>query len=169
MEEKIKLGISACLLGEKVRYDGTNKLDRFLTDTLGRYVDYVPVCPEVEYGMGVPREPVRLAGVPSDPRMVGVRSGKDHTPGMKRWAAKRVRELEKEGLRGFIFKSKSPSCGMGRVKVYGPDDVPSNTGSGIFARAFMERFTLVPVEDEDRLHDPKLRETFIEIVFSLKR
>lgn len=169
MDDKIRLGISACLLGEKVRYDGTSKLDRFLTDTLGRYVEYVPVCPEVEYGMGVPREPVRLEGEPVDPRMVGIESGEDHTSGMKRWAYKRVRDLENEGLCGFIFKSKSPSCGMERVMVFSPDGVASNTGVGMFARAFMDRFPLVPVEDEDGLHDPKLRETFIEIVFTMKR
>ncbi len=169
MEEKIKLGISACLLGEKVRYDGTSKLDPFLAVTLGKYVEYVPVCPEVEFGLGVPREPMRLAGDPCDPRLVTTNTGRDYTEGMKRWARKRAAELESEGLCGFIFKSRSPSSGMARVKVYNEDGVPSNTGVGMFARAFMERFPLLPVEDEGRLQDPSLRENFIELVFTMKR
>jgi len=169
MDERIKLGISACLLGEKVRYDGTSKLDPFIVDTLGRYVRYVPVCPEVEFGLGTPREPMRLVGDPADPRLVTINTGRDHTKGMKDWAATRVRELEREGLCGFIFKARSPSSGMERVKVYGDDGVPRKSGTGIFARAFMERFPLLPVEDEGRLHDPGLRENFIELVFAMKR
>src|SRR5512135_121000 len=167
--EKIKLGVSSCLLGEKVRYDGGHKLDHYITETLGRYVDWVPVCPEVEYGLPVPREAMHLSGTAEAPRLVGSRTGVDHTDGMNMWARQRLDELEKERLCGFIFKSRSPSSGMRGVKVYGGSGRPSNSGIGIFAAAFMQRFPLVPVEDEGRLHDPSLRENFIERVFVLRR
>ncbi|MBN2290420.1 MAG: DUF523 and DUF1722 domain-containing protein [Candidatus Glassbacteria bacterium] len=169
MPEKIKLGISTCLLGEKVRYDGGHKLDRFLTDTLGRYVEYVPVCPEVECGLPVPRESLRLEGSPENPRLVAPRSGTDHTGRMRSWALERLKELEGEDLCGFIFKSKSPSSGMERIKVYSGKGIPARNGVGIWARMFMERFPLLPVEDEGRLHDPGLRENFIERVFVFRR
>src|SRR4030042_3743821 len=116
--EKIKIGISACLLGEKVRYDGGHSLDRYITDTLGRYFEWVPVCPEVEYGLPVPREAMHLIGEPASPRLVTVRTGIDHTEGMTKWAADKLSRLEKEDLRGFIFKSKSPSSGISGIKVY---------------------------------------------------
>jgi uncharacterized protein YbgA (DUF1722 family)/uncharacterized protein YbbK (DUF523 family) len=169
MPIKIRLGISACLLGEQVRYDGGHKWDRFLTDTLGKYVEFVPVCPEVECGLGIPREAMRLVGDPQNPRLVTVRTGVDHTERMLHWAQTRLVELEQEGLCGFIFKSGSPSSGMERVKVYGPTGSPAKTGVGLFARAFMEHFPLLPVEDEGRLHDPVLRENFIEAIFTLQR
>ena len=169
MENKIKIGISRCLLGEKVRYDGGHKWDRFITDTLGNYVEFVPVCPEVEFGLGVPREAMHLEGNPADPRLVTIRTKTDHTEGMKNWALRRLPELENEGLCGFIFKSGSPSSGLERVKIYGEQGEPVKTGVGIFARKFMSRFPLLPVEDEGRLHDPQLRENFIERIFALKR
>lgn len=152
MDAKIKVGVSACLLGERVRYDGTDKLDGFIKDTLGAYFEYVPVCPEAECGMGVPREPVRLTGDPSGPRMVGVNSGTDHTEAMNKWAAVRLRELEKEGLSGFIFKSRSPSCGVTDVEVFSADGDAVQAGAGMFARAFMDRFPQTPVIDEAGLH-----------------
>lgn len=169
MKERIKLGISACLLGEKVRYDAGHKLDHFLVDTLGKYVEWVPVCPEVEYGLSVPREPMRLVGDPASPRLVTTHTGADHTEGMRRWADARLAQLAREGLCGFIFKSKSPSSGMQGVKLYTDAGMPSRKGRGIFAGAFMDRFPLLPVEDEGRLHDPALRENFIERVFVFKR
>jgi uncharacterized protein YbgA (DUF1722 family)/uncharacterized protein YbbK (DUF523 family) len=167
--EKIKIGVSRCLLGEKVRYDGQLKLDDYITGTLGRYFDFVGVCPEVEYGLPVPREAMRLTGNPDAPRLVTVKGGVDHTEGMLGWARDRLDGLAKEGLLGFIFKSKSPSSGMQGVKVYGPSGVVSPKGVGIFARTFMERFPLVPTEDEGRLHDPALSENFIERIFVFKR
>ncbi len=167
--EKIRLGVSTCLLGEKVRYDGGHKLDHFLTDTLGRYVEYIPVCPEVECGFGIPREPFRLVGDPKNPRLVTTRTNQDLTERMIQWARKRVKELEKEDLWGYIFKSGSPSSGMERVKVYDQNGLPAKVGVGIFARVFMEHFHLLPVEDEGRLNDPLLRENFIERIFTLKR
>jgi uncharacterized protein YbgA (DUF1722 family)/uncharacterized protein YbbK (DUF523 family) len=166
---KIKLGISTCLLGENVRYDGGHKLDRFLTDTLGQYVDYVPVCPEVECGLPIPRESMHLEGNPESPRLVTSKTKQDMTERMVGWAKKRIVELEKEGLCGFIFKSGSPSSGMERVRVYNKKGMPVKKGVGMFARIFMEHFFLLPVEDEGRLHDPKLRENFVERIFTLKR
>jgi uncharacterized protein YbgA (DUF1722 family)/uncharacterized protein YbbK (DUF523 family) len=169
MEEKIRLGISSCLLGERVRYDGGHKLDHFLKDTLGKYVDWAPVCPEVEYGLPVPREAMRLEGDPAFPRLVTIRTKIDHTEGMLKWAEMMVRELEALDLCGFVFKSRSPSSGMQGVKVYGPSGVPVRSGVGIFARTFMERFPLLPAEDDGRLQDPSLRENFIERIFVFRR
>jgi len=166
--EKIRLGISACLLGQAVRYDGGHKLDTFLRDTLGRYIEYIPVCPEVECGFGVPREAMRLVADPAGPRLMTIHGGVDYTEKMLAWARVKVAELEKEGLCGFIFKSGSPSSGMERVKVYGPKGIPSKNGVGLFAKVFMEPFPLLPVEDEGRLNDPSLRENFIERIFALK-
>jgi uncharacterized protein YbgA (DUF1722 family)/uncharacterized protein YbbK (DUF523 family) len=167
--EKIKLGISTCLLGENVCYDGGNKLDRFLTDTLGQYVDYVPVCPEVECGLSVPREPMHLEGNPDSPHLVTSHTKEDMTDRMVRWAMRRVKELEREDLCGFIFKSNSPSSGMQRIRVYNQKGIPIKKGVGIFARIFMDHFPLLPVEDEARIHDPGLRENLIERIFGLKR
>ena len=167
--EKIKIGISSCLLGNAVRYDGGHKLDRFLRDTLGQYVAYVPVCPEAECGLGIPREAMRLEGQADSPRLVTRQTRVDKTETMVRWAQKRVAELEGENLCGFIFKSDSPSSGMERVKVYDEKGMPAKTGVGIFARIFMEHFPLLPVEDEGRLHDTQLRENFIERIFTLQR
>jgi uncharacterized protein YbgA (DUF1722 family)/uncharacterized protein YbbK (DUF523 family) len=169
MNGAIRLGISTCLLGENVRYDGGHKLDRFLTDTLGRYVEYVPVCPEVECGFSTPRESFRLVGNPDEPRLVTTRTKKDYTERMLKWARTRVAELERENLCGFIFKSKSPSSGMERVRVYSERGMPVKKGVGLFARTFMEHFPLIPVEEEGRLHDPRLRENFIERLFVFRR
>ncbi|MFC1858955.1 YbgA family protein [Thermodesulfobacteriota bacterium] len=169
MEDKIKIGISSCLLGNSVRWNAGHKLDRYLTNTLGQFVEYVPVCPEVEAGFGVPRESLRLVGDPENPRLVTYKSQTDRTDQMARWAKKRVRELEKEDLCGFIFKSDSPSSGMIRVKVYNAKGMPEKKGVGMFARAYMDYFPLIPAEDDGRLHDPAIRENFIERIFTLKR
>jgi len=167
--EKVRLGISTCLLGDAVRYDGGHKLDRFLRDTLGAYVEYVPVCPEVECGLGIPREAMHLAGDPAAPRLITTRTKRDVTDQMLNWAHQRVTALEQEGLCGFIFKSNSPSSGMERVKIYDRNGMPRKTGTGVFAGIFMRHFPSVPVEEEGRLHDPALREGFIERIFVLKR
>jgi uncharacterized protein YbgA (DUF1722 family)/uncharacterized protein YbbK (DUF523 family) len=168
--DRIRLGISTCLLGEKVRYDGQHKLDRFLADTLGRWVEWVPVCPEVECGLPIPREAMHLAGVPAAPRLVTIRTGVDHTQRMQAWATTRIRSLEREDLCGYVFKSRSPSSGMQGIKVYSAEGMPVSTkGVGLWARAFMERFPLLPVEDDGRLHDPALRENFLERVFVHRR
>jgi len=142
MEDKIRLGISTCLLGENVRYDGGHKRDRFIIETLGQFVEFVPVCPEVECGLPIPRESMHLAGDPESPRLVTTRTKVDHTERMLTWAGKRVRELEKENLCGFVFKSNSPSSGMERVRVYNEHGIPQKIGIGMFARAFMDHFPL---------------------------
>jgi len=164
-----RLGISTCLLGENVRYDGGHKRDPFLVDTLGKYVAWVPVCPEVECGLPTPREAMRLVGNPDDPQLLTEETGRDITPQMKSWVETRLDELERANLDGYIFKSRSPSSGMTRVEVYDANDVPANVGVGIWARAFMERFPLLPAEEDGRLHDVNLRENFIERVFCLHR
>jgi len=173
MTTAIRVGISACLLGEKVRHDGGHKLDHYLKDTLGQFVDWVPVCPEVECGLPVPREAMRLMGNPDTPRLVTVRTGVDQTDRMQLWAENRLRKLSRDDLCGFIFKSRSPSSGMRGVKVYGVSGgaggIPARAGVGIFARAFMEHFRMMPVEDEGRLNDPFLRENFIERIFIFRR
>ena len=166
---KPRLGISACLLGQKVRYDGAHKQDHFLTDTFGRFVEWVAVCPEVESGMGVPRETVRLVGAPEEPRMIAERSGKDWTAVMQRYAAVRTQELAKLRLSGYIFKKDSPSCGLERVRLYSSKDTPLRRARGLFARAVTEKFSLLPVEEEGRLNDPALRENFVERVFAYHR
>jgi uncharacterized protein YbgA (DUF1722 family)/uncharacterized protein YbbK (DUF523 family) len=167
--EKIRIGISACLLGRNVRYDGGHKHDHYITDTLGRWFEWVPVCPEVECGLPVPREAMRLVGDPSNPRLVTIRSRIDHTDGMLAWAQRRLGELEAENLCGFIFKSRSPSSGMAAVKVYPESGMAVKKGVGIFAGAFMKWFPLLPVEEEGRLNDPVLRENFIERIFVYRR
>jgi uncharacterized protein YbgA (DUF1722 family)/uncharacterized protein YbbK (DUF523 family) len=170
MELTIKIGVSSCLLGKEVRYNGGHSHDRYITGTLGQYFAFVDVCPEVEAGFGIPRETLRLVGDPESPRLLTSRTGRDYTDTMHNWAQKRVQELAKEDLCGFIFKSKSPSSGMERVKVYTEKGFPgSNKGVGLFARAFMASFPLIPVEEEGRLHDAALRENFIERIFALKR
>ena len=143
MEKNFRIGISSCLLGNEVRWNSGHKLDKYLTRTLGQFVEYVPVCPEVEAGFGVPRESFRLVGDPDTPRLVTFKSKTDHTDRMVAWAGKRVKELEKEDLCGFVFKSDSPSSGMIRVKVYNEKGMPHKVGIGIFARAFMEHFPLI--------------------------
>jgi len=166
---KIIIGVSSCLLGNKVRFDGGHKHDRYITGTLGTFFEFVPVCPEVECGLPVPRESMRLVGNPEDPLLLTSRSGIDHTARMKEWTNSRVEQLAENDLCGFIFKSKSPSSGMERVKVYGKNNMPRAIGVGLFAKAFMERFPLIPVEEEGRLHDMVLRENFIESVFVYRR
>jgi uncharacterized protein YbgA (DUF1722 family)/uncharacterized protein YbbK (DUF523 family) len=170
MENKIRLGVSSCLLGAKVRYDGGHQFNRYLHDVLGEYVEYVPVCPEVEVGLPVPRDTMRLVTDDNvDVRLVFSRSGEDMTERMEAWAKERIRLLENEQLDGFVFKSKSPSSGMERVKVYGANGMPRKNGTGIFARVFIDSFPLLPVEEEGRLNDPKLRENFITAIFTMRR
>ncbi len=169
MDNRITLGISSCLLGESVRYDGGHKLDRFIRDTLGKYVEFVPVCPEVECGMSIPREALRLVGDPDSPRLLTQKTNQDFTEQMQTWGKKCLWQLEEMNLCGYIFKSRSPSSGMERIKVYQENGMPVNKGVGIWARMFMDHFPELPVEDEGRLHDPKLRDNFITRIFVFKR
>lgn len=167
--EKIKLGVSSCLLGNSVRYDGGHKRDAYIVDTLGQFFTFLPVCPEVECGLSIPRESMRLEGDSESPRLVTNRTKADLTERMLGFCARRVESLAGEGLRGFIFKKDSPSSGLHRVKVYDENGSPGRSGRGLFAAAFTARFPLVPVEEEGRLNDPDLRENFIERVFAYAR
>ena len=169
MNATIPIGVSTCLLGEKVRYDGGHKHDRYITQTLGRYFRFVPVCPEAECGLGIPREAMHLTGDVDAPRLVTNKTGVDLTDKMRSWSAVRCEQLAAENLCGFIFKKGSPSSGLFRVKVYDAKGPPVSRGRGLFAAAFTEYFPRIPVEEEGRLQDPGLRENFIERVFALKR
>lgn len=169
VDPPLRLGVSSCLLGENVRTNGSHARDHFLVQTLGRYVEWVPVCPEAEVGMGTPREVVRLVGTPDAQRMVGSKSGTEWTDRMQAFGARRAEELEPARLHGFVFKKSSPSCGVLRVKLYDKNGVPSLIGEGLWSRAVRARFPTLPVEEEGRLHDPRLRENFIERVFAYQR
>jgi uncharacterized protein YbgA (DUF1722 family)/uncharacterized protein YbbK (DUF523 family) len=168
-DRPIRIGVSSCLLGEQVRFDGGHKRDNFLVNVLGAYVEWVPVCPELEIGLGVPRETIRLERKGTLVHLVAPKSGSDHTKTMRAWAARRLKELAREDLSGYVLKSKSPSCGMERVPVYDENGVPAKNGRGLFAEALLERFANLPVEEEGRLNDPVLRENFIERVFAYHR
>jgi uncharacterized protein YbgA (DUF1722 family)/uncharacterized protein YbbK (DUF523 family) len=168
-EPPIRVGISTCLLGQKVRFDGGHKHDRYITDILGAYFKFVPVCPELEVGMTVPREAVRLEGDVEAPRMVGNKTGQDWTQRMNDYSTRRVRESDLAGLSGYILKKGSPSCGMERVKVYTKPGTVLKTGVGLYARILLENHPLLPVEEEGRLHDHRLRDNFIVRVFAYYR
>ncbi len=166
----IRIGISTCLLGKKVRFDGGHKHDRFITDILGEYFEFVPVCPEIDVGMGVPREAVHLVGDPDRPAMVGTRSGTDWTARMNRYSIRRARQLARHCLSGYILKSKSPTCGMERVKLYTPSgQATDRRTSGLYSRQVIDHYPLLPVEEEGRLNDARLRENFIVRVFAYHR
>jgi uncharacterized protein YbgA (DUF1722 family)/uncharacterized protein YbbK (DUF523 family) len=165
---QVRLGVSACLLGAKVRFDGGHKRNRFLIDELGRYFEFVPFCPEVAIGMGTPRPSIRLVGDVLAPRALGSRdAGLDVTDALQAYSANRARRLQ--DLSGFIFKKDSPSCGMARVKVYSDKNMPQRDGVGIFARAVQQENPLLPVEEEGRLNDSALRENFVSRVFVYAR
>ncbi len=167
---KILVGVSTCLLGEKVRWDAGHKHDRYLTDILGAYLEFVPVCPEAEVGMGIPREPVHLEGDPAAPSMIGNKTQEDWTERMNRWSRRKVKELVPLGLSGYVLKKGSPSCGMERVPVKGgKGNMPRKVGAGLFAAELMRRLPLLPVEEEGRLNDPGLRENFVVRVFAYHR
>lgn len=165
----IRLGISSCLLGTKVRYDGGHKRDAFIVDTLGQFFEWVPVCPETEVGLGTPRESLRLAGSVATPRLLTVHSQHDLTETMQPYVVSRVEELAQLNLHGFLLKKGSPSCGLERVRIYDQHGTVKHYGRGLLATALMQRLPLLPVEDERRLHDMRLRENFIERVFAYYR
>ena len=168
-QESIRIGISSCLLGQKVRFDGGHKRDAFLVDTFGTFVEWVPVCPEVELGLGTPREALRLVRKGDEIRMVNTRSGRDMSTEMRQWAQARVDALAGERLCGYVLKKDSPSCGMERVKIYADAGMAEKNGRGFFAEALMARFPRLPVEEEGRLSDPRLRDNFVERVFAYVR
>lgn len=165
----IRIGVSRCLLGEAVRFDGEHRRDQFLSEIVGQYVEWVPVCPEVEAGLGTPREPMRLAGAKHHPTVLTVRTKQDKTRLLERFSERRTRTLQSETLSGFVFKARSPSCGTHGVPLTTTGGRTRGTTSGLFARTFMEKFPLVPVADEDDLRDPVPRHSFFERAFSHRR
>ena len=169
MMDYLKIGISACLIGKKVRYDGSHKQDHYLTDTLGRFINWIPLCPEVEAGLPIPRKPMHLEGDLESPRIVLNKTREDITGTINKRIAYKIKELKKEDISGFIFKSGSPSCGIREIKVYDPQVKKTRMGKGIFALAFMKEFPNIPVEDEKALYDPHKRENFLERVVGYKR
>ena len=168
-DDAIRIGVSSCLLGNEVRFDGGHKRNQFLLRELGSYVEFVPVCPEVEVGMGIPRPTLRLvAAADGEVRLVERAAGTDHTDAMRRWSERRTRQIERLDLCGYVLKKDSPSCGMARVKVYEKHQARRD-GVGVFAEALMGRLPDLPIEEEGRLNDPRLRENFIERVFAYRR
>ena len=165
----LRLGISSCLLGNKVRFDGGHKRDHFSTEQLGEFVEWVPVCPEVEVGMGTPRPALRLVDTGEGVRMVEIKSGLEHTAAMEKYSVKRVRTLKELGLSGYVLKKDSPSCGMTRVKVRNEKGMPDRNGVGVFAAILLQALPNLPIEEEGRLHDARLRENFIERIFAFQR
>jgi uncharacterized protein YbgA (DUF1722 family)/uncharacterized protein YbbK (DUF523 family) len=165
----IRIGISSCLLGEAVRFDGGHKRDSFLTGTFGTFVQWVPVCPEVECGLPTPRPSMRLVRTENGVRLLTVKTAVDITDQMERYTRQRVAQLVSEDLCGYVLKKDSPSCGLERVKIYGAHNVPVKSGRGVFAAGLVERFPFLPVEEEGRLSDPRLRENFVERVFAYWR
>lgn len=167
MIEKIKIGASSCLLGQKVRFDGQHKFHWYINEVLGKYFEYVPICPEAEVGMGIPRKSVRLVGTLKNPSMIEPHSKEDWTDRMHKFGHTKIKSLG--DLSGYLFKKGSPSCGVFRVKVYQKNGIPLANGQGLFAKQVMEAYPLLPVEEEGRLNDYKLRENFLERVFGYHR
>ncbi|MEP6653150.1 MAG: DUF523 and DUF1722 domain-containing protein [Myxococcales bacterium] len=186
----LRIGVSACLVGQEVRFDGQHKRDAFLVEELGPFVEFVPVCPEVEVGMGIPRETLRLvrlgqrAGTTDEgaTRLIAPRSGEDWTERMLSYARRRVAALAGESLSGYVLKKDSPSCGLTRVKRYpvadsggSPGVAPAQppaaerAGQGLFAAELQRAFPHLPIEEEGRLCDARLRENFIERIFAYHR
>ncbi len=179
MERCIKIGISSCLLGEKVRYDSLHKFDSYLTGAFGPIVEWVPLCPETECGLPVPREAMRLEKKdPMGPALLRFHTGIDHTERLVEWSQRKIHFLKRLDLCGFILKSKSPSCGLRNIEICTPSgaqadgpqpkksqDFLGGRGSGIFARILMNSFPLLPVEDDERLHDPAVKEIFMKKIF----
>jgi uncharacterized protein YbbK (DUF523 family) len=159
---KIRVGISACLLGMLVRYDGGHKRNDTLIEACADVVEWIPVCPESECGLPIPREKMRLQGDPGAPRLIVVDTQKDETDRLVGWASQKLLELAGQGICGFVFKTRSPSCGVGDTKIFDLEGNPiRDRGAGLFARAFCKRFPHLPCTDEGRLQDPDSRERFL--------
>lgn len=166
---KPRIGISQCLLGDAVRYDGGHKLDAFLTDVLAPFVEWVPICPEVEAGLGIPREAMHLTGNPNSPRLLTIHTKMDHTRTLKTFSQRRVQELVTADLDGYISKSHSPSCGIHGVPLYSEKGRASQQGKGIFSTVVQKTFPLLPMEEEGHLNKSAIRENFIERIFGYRR
>ena len=165
----LRIGVSACLLGAEVRYDGGHKRDPILTETLAPVVEWIPVCPEIELGLGVPRDTLRLMGDPTMPRLVVERTDEDLTARMQRFAAARVAELARLDLDGYVLKSGSPSCGLFGVSVHDGRDRVAGAGRGLFAAALVDALPALPVEEEGRLADPAVRDDVLGHALARRR
>lgn len=157
-----RVGISSCLLGEKVRWDGGDRRHALLLESLGPFVEWVAVCPEAELGLGVPREPIRLVGEIGAPRLVGERTRVDLTEAMARWAERRLEPLVAAGLDGWVTKARSPSCGLRAVPVWADDGGLREAGMGAFVRVLRERLPALPIAEEGELEDADARARFLE-------
>ncbi len=166
---EIRVGVSSCLLGQEVRFDGGHKHDTLLTEGFGRVLTFVPLCPEMSIGLGTPRETMRLERTAGGVRLMMKKSGRDLTQEMTHWSQNAMAHIAAADLSGYILKKDSPSCGMERVKLYDHNGVPDRTGVGLFAATLKAAFPLLPLEEEGRLRDPPLRETFIARVFAYRR
>lgn len=167
---RIRVGVSSCLLGESVRYDGGHKHDHYITDILGGFFDLVAVCPENESGMPVPREAMRLVGDQANPRLVTIRSGHDLTQQLLAFCERKLTEMAMDGLSGFIFKRNSPSCGLIQVEISSDSAaLPPAEGRGLFAAALTTRFPLLPVVEEVHLRDEWQRQSFLDHVHHYHR
>ena len=166
-DEPIRLGISSCLLGAEVRYDGGHKRDRYLTEVLGEWFEWVPVCPEFEIGLGVPRPTIQLETGDPDPQLIEPISGEILTERMEKFATRRLAEIEAFGLDGFILKSRSPSCGLQGVKVFGQNEPPARDGIGVFARVLIRRWPGLPVAEDESINDPDRRTEFLKTCCSI--
>ncbi len=169
MPRAIRVGISSCLLGEKVRYDGDDRRDASLIEALGRFVEWVSVCPEFEIGLGVPREPIQIVRAADRVHLVGVTSGEDHTAAMRSYARRRLDALAALDLSGYVFKKNSPSCGLRGVPVWNPDGTVAQQAAGVFAAALVERFRDLPVAEEADIADPRERQQFLDRVLAYAR
>ncbi|MEZ4266753.1 MAG: DUF523 and DUF1722 domain-containing protein [Myxococcota bacterium] len=165
-----RIGVSACLLGEGVRFDTGHKRSDYVASTLSRFVELIPVCPEVESGMGVPRESMRLFATPTGLGLVGNRTGVDYGDGMAAFAGRRAAELAALQLDGFVLKKDSPTCGVERVRVYRQGGgQPSRDGRGLFTAALQARIPTLPLAEEGWLNDDGLRASFLERIFTHHR
>ena len=166
---RMRIGVSQCLLGENVRFDAGHKRNEYVLLTLGKWFEFVPVCPEMEIGLGTPRESLRLVQLGNQVRLVAPKSASDHTATMLEYSKRRAKQLESQRLVGYVFKKDSPSCGMERVRVYADAGMPNKNGRGLYAAAVIDLMPALPVEEEGRLGDPRLRENFVTRVFAYSR
>jgi uncharacterized protein YbbK (DUF523 family)/uncharacterized protein YbgA (DUF1722 family) len=166
----MNIGISSCLLGQNVRWNGSNRLDKFLSETLGKYVQWIPACPEVESGLSVPRKPLHLVEINKKTCVLTSDNQCDYTDKIVEWSTCHVRALKSQNLCGYIFKSKSPSCGLDKIKKHSlSGNYLSNNSRGLFVSQLLKSLPQLPVIDDGRLHDSILKENFIQTVFTINR
>ena len=169
LDDKPRLGVSSCLLGNSIRYDGGHCRNKMVCEQLGLFFQWVPICPEVEMGMPVPRETVRLVAQDGRTRLVGNKSGTDYSEAMRAYTERKLKQIAPLRLHGYILKKNSPTCGMERVPLYGTAGGRIGKTGGLFAAAMTRAFPLLPVEEEGRLNDLALKDNFVERVYAYRR